>query len=126
MSDQQQRFRVVFVGEFNPTQKIDEITEKLKTRFKLPSSIISRLMTGRPVVVKKGVDVETAYRFKRTLEELGCVCRIESKPDNSDVDDKGFIERRKSERRIRTQRRRSVRPGAIQPDRRRHTERRDK
>lgn len=121
---QQQRFRVVFVGEFNPDKNRQEVEEGLQKRFKLAPSILARLMAGRPVVVKNNVDAETAYRYKTEIDTLGGVSRIEPIPIRSDVDEKGFIERRQGDRRIRGDRRHITRSGAIQPDRRKRDRRR--
>ncbi len=117
MAMQQHRFRVVFV-KFDPRKDLDRTKEGMRQRFKLPPSILSRFLMGRPVVVKNNIDAETAYHYKTNIEQLGGICRIEPIPLSNDVDEKGFLERRKSERRIRNQRRRTARPGAIQPDRR--------
>jgi hypothetical protein len=82
-------------------------------------------MAGRPIVVKNNVDAETAFKYKSEIDALGGISRIEPIPVRNDVDLKGYIERRKTERRFRNDRRRSERSGAIQPDRR-HTDRRGK
>lgn len=123
---QQQRFRVVFTGQFDPNKNIDAIKADMTARFKLPPPIIERLMAGRPIVVKNNVNAETAYRYKREIDVMGGVSRIEAVPEEDDVDKKGFIERRKrkSDRRMRNDRRKVKRAGAIQPDRRKGMDRR--
>ena len=115
---QQQRFRVVFVGEFDPRKEVAQVKKDLGQRFKLKPSILERLLMGRPVVVKNNVNAETAYRYKTEIDKLGAVSRIEPIPIKNDVDEKGFIERRAYQRRQKGDRRRVARSGAIQPDRR--------
>jgi len=115
---QQQRFRVVFVGEFDPGKDLEQVKTGLSKRFKLTPVVMQRLLAGRPVVVKNNVDAEVAFRYKTEIDLLGGVSRIEPMPVRNDVDEKGFIERRKSERRARGERRRVARSGSIQPDRR--------
>lgn len=116
---QQQRFRVVFSGEFDPGHTLEQVQTALARRFKLKPAVLRRLMAGRPIVVKNNVDAETAYRYKAEIDRLGGVSRIEPMPAHDDVDPKGFIERRRTERRRGADRRRASRPGSIQPDRRR-------
>ncbi|MBN1378153.1 MAG: hypothetical protein JXA04_02860 [Gammaproteobacteria bacterium] len=115
---QQQRFRVVFVGEIDPKKDLEQVKAKLGQRFKLPPSILGRLFLGRPIVVKNNVDAETAYRYKTEIDLLGGVSRIEPIPIRKDYDEKGFIERRRGDRRLRPERRKVARSGSIQPDRR--------
>lgn len=115
---QQQRFRVVFIGEFDPQKDLEQVKKGFEKRFKLAPSVLGRLLMGRPVVVKNNVDAETAYRYKTEIDTLGGVSRIEPMPFKSDIDKNGFIERRKGERRERFERRRVARAGSIQPDRR--------
>lgn len=116
---QQQRFRVVFSGEFDAGHSLEQVQADLAKRFKLRPPVLKRLMAGRPIVVKNNVDAETAYRYKSEIDKLGAVSRIEPMPVYDDVDNKGFIERRRSDRRRGAERRRISRPGSIQPDRRR-------
>jgi hypothetical protein len=115
---QQQRFRVVFIGEFDRHKDLEQIKAVLEKRFKLTPSTLGRLLAGRPIVVKSNVDAETAYRYKTEIDSIGGVSRIEPMPLKNDVDEKGYIERRKSARRGPFERRRVTRSGSIQPDRR--------
>lgn len=125
MAIQQQRFRVVFTGEFDADRDLDRIKTDLMRRFKLAPPVLQRLLLGRPVVVKNNVDADTAYRYKAEIDKVGAVSRIEPVPVYNDVDEKGFVERRQGDRRIRAERRKTQRPGAIQPDRRKKDRRRN-
>ncbi len=119
------RYRVVFSGEFDQSKTIDEIKANLSKRFSLKPSVLERLLAGRPVVVKNEINAETAYRYKQAIDEAGALSRIEEVPEVDDIDEYGFVERRKTERRFNNERRKHFRAESIQPDRRKKERRRN-
>lgn len=122
-----ERYRVVFIGQLDPSKDPDRVKEALAAKFKLSSPMLKRIMAGRPIVVKNNVDAEMAYRYKTEIDALGAMSRIEPVPAVNDLDDMGYIERRKGERRTGlTNRRKSDRSSSIQPDRRSGSDRRKK
>lgn len=118
MINQQHRFRVVFSGEIEEGRDAKTVQASLSKKFKLKPALLKRIMAGRPIVVKNNVDAETAVKYKTEIDALGGVSHIEPLPFKSDLDDKGYIERRQEQRRMRADRRKADRPGSIQPDRR--------
>ena len=110
--------RVVFLNEVEGGRSGEQVRQNMAQRFSLDAPALDRLFAGPPIVVKKNVDAETALQYKRAIEEAGAKCRIEPMPDTDDTDAHGYLERRTGERRQQRDRRSSVRPGAIKPDRR--------
>lgn len=122
-----ERYRVVFIGQVGPGKDSEKVKAALAAKFKLKPPMLKRIMAGRPIVVKNNVDAETAFRYKTEIDALGAVSRIEPVPNVNDVDELGYIERRKGERRTGlNDRRKSERGNAIQPDRRSGKDRRKK
>lgn len=117
---QEERYRVVLSGELDRKKTPKEIEAALATQFKLSPSILKRVMAGRPIVVKSGLNVEMAFMYKSRIDALGVFCRIERVPETSDTDAQGYVERRKSSRRDNNNndRRKTRRASSIQPDRR--------
>lgn len=122
-----ERYRVVFIGQLDPGKEPEKVKSALAARFKLTPALLKRVMAGRPIVVKNNVDAETAFRYKTEIDALGAVSRVEPVPAVNDLDEMGYIERRKGERRTAlSNRRKSDRSGSIQPDRRSGKDRRKK
>jgi len=112
------RFRVVFLNEFKRGTRIAEIREKVRQRFNLSEEGVERMFAGRPIVVKKDVDAEIAYQYKLAIDETGANCKIEVMPQVDDTDVRGYLERRREERRLKRDRRDRLRGESLSPDRR--------
>lgn len=122
-----EHYRVVIIGQLTPGKDPEKVKSALAARFKLKPPILKRIMAGRPIVVKNNIDAETAFRYKTEIDALGAMSRIEPAPAIGDLDEQGYIERRKGERRTGiTNRRKNDRSNSIQPDRRAGKDRRKK
>ena len=111
-------FRVVFGGEVEEGKDPEAVKRAMKEKFKLAPAVIERMMAGRPIVVKNNVPSDVARRYQFKIEMIGGVCYVEPMPLECDTDEKGYIERRKTERRSGNERRSVRRENSIQPDRR--------
>ena len=56
-------FRVVLLNEFGQAANADEVRKKVASQFKLSDKAAQHVFAGRPVVIKRNVDAETAFRF---------------------------------------------------------------
>ncbi|MDY7030602.1 MAG: hypothetical protein SVY10_01670 [Thermodesulfobacteriota bacterium] len=72
----QAHYRVVFRGETFQGHNVEDVKRRFASIFKLDGGEIGRLFSGRPVVVKNGVDHQTAIRYKSAIEQAGGVCKI--------------------------------------------------
>lgn len=114
-----QQFQVVFLGVEDEGYAIENVREAMAKEFHLKPQLVDHLFAGRPVVVKRRIDAETAVRFKYLIDSLGGNSRIEPMPlERNSPGMPGFVERRCDKRRVITDRRRSVRPIQYQTDRR--------
>jgi hypothetical protein len=64
---------------------LQEVKEKLAAFFKMNPEKMDTLFQGKPVVVKKGLDNETAVKYKSVFELAGATCRIEGLEEEDDI-----------------------------------------
>ncbi len=114
-----QLYRIVFSGEVARGHAVADVKHALARLFGVDTATIARLFGGRPVVLKQGVDAEEAIDFISALSEAGAVSRMEPVPPGAPKSSRvTFLERRLSQRRNRSERRKRPRHDAYVPDRR--------
>ncbi len=69
-------FEVIFRGDITAGQQLVAVKERLKALFKVDDARIEQLFSGRPEVIKKGVDQATADRYRDTLLKAGAVVQV--------------------------------------------------
>ena len=120
-----QLYRVVFNGEINRGNTLAHVKRDLAALFQADAEIIEQLFTGRPIVLKQGLDAETAIQYVSAISRAGAVSRMEPMPAGASKKSTGFVERRQAERRQRQAvRRQRLRHESMTPDRRGHKGRR--
>jgi uncharacterized membrane protein len=74
-------FKVIYTGELKPGTNQDKITALFSERFKLgPDRAKKLILSGRPVTLKKDLDLEKAEKFQESLESMGLVIELDPKP----------------------------------------------
>ena len=58
------QFKIIFEGKTIPGQDVGSVKKRLKALLKTDAQGISQLFSGKPVVIRKNVDVETAEKFR--------------------------------------------------------------
>jgi hypothetical protein len=111
MSDKDDLFRVVFVGNLTGEYTLDRTKSRFGKVFRLSADRVDKIFDGKEIILKKNVAESLAMDFAVKLAEIGCETYIELMPS-----DRGYEEKRRTIRRIRY--RRGPRQGAIVPDRR--------
>lgn len=120
-----QFYRVVFNGEINRGNTLAHVKRDLAALFQADAEIVEQLFTGRPIVLKQGLDAETAIQYVSAMSRAGAVSRMEPMPAGASKSSAGFIERRQAARRQhQTVRRQRMRHESMTPDRRAHKDRR--
>jgi hypothetical protein len=71
-------FRVVFRGEISKEMEPEQVRKAVQTQFRCNEAVITRLFSGRPVIIKDKLDTESARNFQRNFEKTGAVCHIVS------------------------------------------------
>jgi hypothetical protein len=70
-------FDLVFTGELIEGCDPAQVRRDLERLFKADAAAISRLFTGKPVIIRKAVDRQTAMRYRAALQQAGALCRIQ-------------------------------------------------
>jgi len=74
-------FQVIFTGALQPGKDAERIVELFSEKFKLERAVADKLVrAGRPVVLKKGLDLEKAEKYLSVLRLLGMVVELDPKP----------------------------------------------
>lgn len=75
------RFDILFSGKLIDGQDPVVARERLRRLFKASDAHIDRLFSGKPVVVKKGVDIETAGKYRLAFRQAGALLDIRTSAD---------------------------------------------
>ena len=71
-------FRVVFRGEIAAGESATDVRERLAQRLRLTPERIERLFSGRPVVVKRGMEQGAAEKIRAAFRQAGAICEVEA------------------------------------------------
>lgn len=121
-----QLYRIVFNGEVNRGHDVTHVKRNLSELFRTDAEIIDQLFSGRPVVLKQGLEAEAAIGYLSAMSQAGAVSRMEPmSAEEATKAEAGFIERREAERRREADRRNRLRHESLMPDRRTTRDRRE-
>lgn len=76
----QERFDIYFSGELIDGQDPEQAKQQVGKLFKASNSQLKRLFSGKPVAVKKDVDLDTASRYRLAFRKAGALVKIRSCP----------------------------------------------
>lgn len=119
-------YQIVFSGEVADGWEADTVKDNLARLFKTDPRIIATLFSGRPVVIKQGLDRDAAMKYVAALASAGGVSCAQPVPAAETSTAPQTPERRRDERRRTPSRRQNERLYSIQPDRRVNPDRRRK
>lgn len=69
-------FDIYFLGEMLPGADPAAVRNGVAQLFKMQGSAVDRLFSGKPLRVKKGVDADTASRYRAAFREAGALIQI--------------------------------------------------
>jgi hypothetical protein len=119
-----QLYQIVFSGEVANGWEVDTVKKNLSRLFNADPKVIATLFSGRPMVIKQGIDRDAALKYMATLASAGGVSRAQPMPAAETRTEQQIKEQRRDTRRCLSSRRRRERLNSIQPDRRLNPERR--
>src|SRR3989344_178697 len=94
-----QLYRIVFDGEINRGSTLAQVKLDLAAMFQADAEVIDQLFTGRPIVLKQGLDAEAAIQYVSAMSRAGAVSRMEPMPAGASAKKSaGFVERRQADR----------------------------
>ena len=76
-------YQLIFEGQIQEGHDPEAVRRNLATLFDVPVSEVESLFSGAPVVLKDGLDLDTARRDKAAFENTGAICRlaVQSEPE---------------------------------------------
>jgi len=77
------RFDVYFSGKLLPGRAEGVVREAVARLFKADAAQLDMLFSGKPVRIKRGVDAETAGRYRASLRAVGAL--VDVRPNNDDA-----------------------------------------
>ncbi len=80
-----EKYSFVFSGSIEEGAREEEVKGRLAQGFGLSPEKIDRIFTGKPVVIKRGVDRETAERFRQKFAAAGALGEIKPEIEAPDV-----------------------------------------
>ncbi len=69
-------FEVIFRGDISAGQQLAAVKARLKALFKVDDGRIEQLFSGRPEVIRRGLDQATAHRYRDTLLKAGALVQV--------------------------------------------------
>lgn len=100
-------YEVIFRGDVLAGQSVIEVKQRLAQLFNADATRIDQMFSGKPVVIKRNLDMETAERYQSSLLKAGALVDIrsatinetisEEKPVDSSNNDSGLIQEPESE-----------------------------
>jgi hypothetical protein len=76
-----ERFDLLFSGKLMDGQDPAAARDRLRRLFKASDAHMVRLFSGKPVAVKKGVDMETASKYRLAFRQAGALLDIRTSTD---------------------------------------------
>ena len=74
-------YRILFTGKVNPDRDLDEVIDRFSEKFKLERPMAEKVIkAGKPVSLKKGLELEKAEKYLTILQHLGIEVEIDPKP----------------------------------------------
>jgi len=72
-------YRIVFWGQISDGSNRSEVFSAFAKTFKITEAKkLKKLFSGRVVTLKKSLSSEQAHRYVAVLQDIGCICRLES------------------------------------------------
>lgn len=70
----EKKFDVLFTGKLVEGAVVDRVKANVAMLFKTDVAKVERLFIGMPVMIKKGVDEETALKYMMAMKKAGAIC----------------------------------------------------
>lgn len=74
-------YNVTFEGKVAPGKELEAVKRAIMDLLKVDSRGIERIFSGRPILLKTGVNAGTAEKYRKAIEAAGAVCEVEPMPD---------------------------------------------
>jgi hypothetical protein len=119
-----QLYQIVFSGELADGYEADTVKQNMSRLFNADPKVVDTLFSGRPLVIKQGIDYEAAIKYMSVLASAGGISNMQPMPAAETGPAQQTTDRRQEARRLQPNRRKQERVYSIQPDRRVNPDRR--
>lgn len=82
----QQLYDVFYRGEVVEGADTARVRDNLAQLFKTQGAGLDRLFSGQPVLIKRGVDRQTALKYQVAMKKAGAICRVRENPQSGGSD----------------------------------------
>ena len=117
------KFNLIFAGEISEGFEPEQVKQNFKEKFHLTDVQTKYIFSGKEIILKKNLTQMEALEFALSIDDIGGVSYFEPIKDDIHLPPGVTEDRRKGERRKRSDRRKGYRAG-INADRRIHRDRR--
>jgi len=69
-------YAIVFTGEINDAMSKDAVVSNLAALFKQDQQFIEKLFSGKQVVIKRGLDQQSANKYLAAISQAGAIAKI--------------------------------------------------
>lgn len=69
-------YDVVFEGRIDPGKKLERVKSRLRSSLQVDEEQLERLFSGESITIRKGVDLDTAEKYKKVFLRAGALCNI--------------------------------------------------
>lgn len=75
-------YHVIFEGRITGEKDLADVKRQLAAMFKMNGTQVESLFGGKPVIIKRDVDAQTAQKYAAAFKKAGAVCKITSPGDD--------------------------------------------
>ena len=75
------RYSVIFEGNISDGHQIQDVKKKLGTLFKIDGKRVELLFAKPEIVLKKGLDYDTAQKYRQAILNTGAVCNVKAEDE---------------------------------------------
>jgi hypothetical protein len=76
MTDTADLFEIVFRGDIASGADLGDVKKRLQALFKADAARIDRMFSGRPVVIRSGLNQADVTRYKQAMEKSGAMVQV--------------------------------------------------
>jgi len=76
-------YNVVFEGNISSGYQLQDVKRNLADLFKLDEKKVDILFSKPQVVLKKGLDHDSAQKYRKALLKTGAICNVKAEAENS-------------------------------------------
>lgn len=78
-------YEVAFSGEIAEGADLEKVKANVAQMFKADAAKLAHLFSGKRVVIKKGIDQQTAMKYQAALTKAGAVCEVANLTTDSEI-----------------------------------------